>query len=92
MLCAVFPPLCVTQKLNLFKITFWNPYFKDNTVSFSEIFEKGKVCSIVNPDEFDKKFGKWLEYGFETIDEYLFDKEYALRTNYLNQDLSGNNQ
>jgi|GEM_PF-6749268 len=37
-----------------------------------------KVCCIINKDEYDLRWGQWLEYGYESEDEYYKIKEFML--------------
>ena len=39
-----------------------------------------KVFEILNKDEYDKRWGQWLEYGIETPEEYYKLKEKVIRS------------
>lgn len=42
-----------------------------HNMKWSDKINNGKILCIVNPDEYDKRWGWWVEYGIETMEEYL---------------------
>ncbi len=60
------------------------------TINVVKQKELVKVVEILNKDEYDKRFGKWLEYGFETPEEYYKLKNWVIQTGRLSSALSKN--
>jgi len=50
-----------------------------------------KVVEILNKDEYDKRWGQWLEYGLETPEEYYKLKEYVIRSGRWDEAVSKDN-
>ena len=44
-----------------------------------------KVIEIIEKDDYDKRWGYWLEYGIETPLEYYKLKEYIIKSGRLSE-------
>ncbi|NJL76035.1 MAG: hypothetical protein HC892_14475 [Saprospiraceae bacterium] len=47
--------------------------------------ELNKVYEIKEKDNYDKRWGHWLEYGLETIEEYYKLKDFVIKTGQLSE-------
>ena len=50
-----------------------------------------KVVEMLNKDEYDMRFGKWLEYGFDTPEEYYKVKNFVIKSGRWDEAVSKDN-
>lgn len=53
----------------------WKPYTKEDMWT---VIQNGGFCCLLNKDKYDEVWGKWLEWGYETEDEYIRIKNQSM--------------